>query len=108
MQRAATVVDIAAIRLVVNGDHFGAEGTEQSRSEQTGGAISAIEHQFQSIEIRFGDYAPAEIRPIFFIECLIGLNRDSMRVRITAFVLVNLGCKMFLDIIRKLHPRSGE
>ena len=31
-----------------------------------------------------------------------------MRGRLTAFVIVNLDFEVFLDFIRKFHPRSGE
>ncbi len=108
MQRAAAVVDIAPVRLVVHGDDFRAEGAEQGGPKQAGGAIGAIENQFQSFEIRSGDCAPAQICQIFFIEREIGRDRNSLRSGFTAFVLVNFGLEVLLDIIWKLHPRSRK
>ena len=108
MQRAAAVVDVAPVRLVVNGDHFRAEGTEQRRPKLAGGAIGAIEDQFQSLEIRSGDGPPAQIRQIFFIEREIGGDRNAVRRGLTAFVLVNFGFEVLLDFIREFHPRSGK
>ena len=58
-------------------------------------------------------FAPGIARPrryvqIFFVEREIGRDRNAVRRRLTALVLVNFGFEVLLDFIRKFHPRSGE
>ena len=50
MERAAAVVDVEAVGVVADGDDFGAEFLENERADEVGGAVSAIDDDFQAVE----------------------------------------------------------
>ena len=61
MRRADTGVDIEPVRLVTDGDHFGAEFMEHRRRDVIPGAVRAIDDDFQSFEVELvGEGALAE------------------------------------------------
>ncbi len=108
MERAAAVVDVASVRLVVDRDHLGAERAEQRWRELARSAVGAVENEFHAREFRARNHASAQVLQVFLIERAIGRNGNPVRGRVIIFVIVNLDFEVFLDFVREFHSRSGE
>ena len=50
VERAAAVIDVEAVRVVADGDDFRAEFLKNERADEVGGAVSAIDDNFQAVE----------------------------------------------------------
>src|ERR1700680_1377787 len=107
MQRAATIIDIAAVWLIVNCDYVGAERAKQLRPELAGGAVCAVQDEFQPRKFRARNHPAAQVGQIFLIERSISRNSNSMRRAVLSLVIVNLDFEVLSDFVRKFHPGSG-
>ena len=79
MQRAAARIDVAAVGRNAHGDDVGSEQAKQLRPELERCAVSAIENDAETGELRPGNKPLPEKGQIFSIERFIGNKSREIR-----------------------------
>jgi len=108
MERAASGVDVAAIRLRANANYIAAERSEEFGAEFVGGAVRAVKNNAKSLQRSTGNYAVAEKRQVLVMKRIIGPESRQREGNALCTMLEDVRLNSFLDGIRDFHPLVGK
>ncbi len=94
--------------MIVDGDHLGAERAEQRRSKNAGGAIGAIENDFQPREFRAGKHATPEEGQILGVKRSVGAQRKRAVPDRIILPTKDISLDFLFNGVGKFHARAGK
>ena len=108
VRRTATVVDVVRIRRIVDGHHIRARGRIRQRGGLGGGAIGAVDHHANAVDLRRNRLGQVEQVPVQAVGGLLDDAADAGARRAAVLQIQQRMLDLLLHRVVELRAAGGE